>query len=100
MLWETPDDGASRERDAAGGSDNLQVTVYVHPPMQDANDIMRAIRGCMDGLQDVPILYGGSVKPENIAQYCMMRDIDGGLVGGASLDPQSFAALAKGAAAA
>ena len=39
MLWETPDDGASRERDAAGGSDNLQVTVYVHPPMQDANDI-------------------------------------------------------------
>ena len=39
MLWETPDDGASRERDASGGSDNLQVTVYVHPLMQDANDI-------------------------------------------------------------
>lgn len=66
--------------------------------MQDANDIMRAIRGCMDGLQDVPILYGGSVKPENIGHYCGMADIDGGLVGGASLDPLSFAALAKGAA--
>jgi triosephosphate isomerase len=62
----------------------------------DADAIMGAIRACMDGLQDVPILYGGSVKPENIGHYCEMPNIDGALVGGASLDPQSFAAIAKG----
>jgi triosephosphate isomerase len=64
----------------------------------DANNIMQAMRRCKDGLQDVPILYGGSVKPENIAQYVAQSDIDGGLVGGASLDPETFAKLALGAA--
>lgn len=63
----------------------------------DANEIMQAMRRCRDGLQDVPILYGGSVKPENIAQYVAQPDIDGGLVGGASLDPETFAKLATGA---
>jgi triosephosphate isomerase len=65
---------------------------------ENANDVMRAIRGCVDGLQDVPILYGGSVKADNMAAYTALSDIDGGLVGGASLDPQSFAALATAAA--
>jgi triosephosphate isomerase len=60
----------------------------------DANDMMRVIRGSVDGLQNVPILYGGSVKPDNIALYAAQSDIDGGLVGGASLDPAGFAALA------
>jgi triosephosphate isomerase len=64
----------------------------------EANAVMHAIRGCIDGLEDVPILYGGSVKPENIASYTAQPDIDGGLVGGASLDPDGFAALASGAA--
>jgi len=64
----------------------------------DANDIMHAIRTCMGGLEDVPVLYGGSVKPDNIAAYTAQPDIDGGLVGGASLDPQGFAALATAAA--
>ena len=63
-----------------------------------ANEIMHAMRECRDGLQDVPILYGGSVKPENVAQYAAQPNIDGGLVGGASLDPDSFAKLAIGAA--
>ncbi len=39
------------------------------------------------------ILYGGSVKPENAAALCGLSDIDGALVGGASLDPESFAAI-------
>lgn len=60
----------------------------------DANEMMRAIRGSVDGLQNVPILYGGSVKPDNIALYAAQSDIDGGLVGGASLDPAGFASLA------
>ncbi|HKU66271.1 MAG TPA: triose-phosphate isomerase [Candidatus Baltobacteraceae bacterium] len=63
-----------------------------------ANEVMRAMRGCIDGLLEVPILYGGSVKAENIAAYTALSDIDGGLVGGASLDPDAFAELAKNAA--
>jgi len=41
------------------------------------------------------ILYGGSVKPDNIAALMNKEDIDGALVGGASLDPASFAAIIK-----
>ncbi|MDQ2834179.1 MAG: triose-phosphate isomerase, partial [Acidobacteriota bacterium] len=37
------------------------------------------------------ILYGGSVKPDNAASLCCLDDIDGALVGGASLQPRSFA---------
>lgn len=43
----------------------------------------------------VPILYGGSVKPETIAQLCEMPDIDGALVGGAALDVNSFERMAN-----
>ncbi len=41
------------------------------------------------------ILYGGSVKPENVKSLMSQEEIDGALVGGASLDPQSFAAIVK-----
>jgi triosephosphate isomerase len=41
------------------------------------------------------ILYGGSVKPDNIKALMKEEDIDGALVGGASLDPASFAAIIK-----
>jgi triosephosphate isomerase len=41
------------------------------------------------------ILYGGSVKPENVAKLMAEEAIDGALVGGASLDPASFAAIVK-----
>ncbi len=43
----------------------------------------------------VRILYGGSVKPENIAELMSMEDIDGALVGGASLSAASFAKIVK-----
>ena len=39
------------------------------------------------------ILYGGSVKPENINGYLNSKDVDGALVGGASLNVESFKAL-------
>jgi triosephosphate isomerase len=45
------------------------------------------------------ILYGGSVKPDNTASLCALEDIDGALVGGASLDPASFAAIVANSAA-
>jgi triosephosphate isomerase len=46
----------------------------------------------------VPILYGGSVKPENAAELLGAADVDGVLVGGASLDPSSFARIAAAGA--
>jgi triosephosphate isomerase len=44
---------------------------------------------------DVRVLYGGSVNPGNIAGLMAKSDIDGGLVGGASLDPDSFASVVR-----
>jgi len=46
----------------------------------------------------VRILYGGSMKPENAAGLCKQLDVDGGLIGGASLKPDSFIAIANAAA--
>jgi triosephosphate isomerase len=43
------------------------------------------------------VLYGGSVKPDNAAELLGLPDVDGALVGGASLDPESFAALVDAA---
>jgi triosephosphate isomerase len=43
----------------------------------------------------VRILYGGSVKPDNVKKLMAEEEIDGALVGGASLDPASFAAVVK-----
>ncbi|HKD32330.1 MAG TPA: triose-phosphate isomerase [Gaiellaceae bacterium] len=45
------------------------------------------------GLLDVPVLYGGSVKPENAAELLSQPAVDGALVGGASLDVGSFTAI-------
>ncbi|MGP0049402.1 MAG: triose-phosphate isomerase, partial [Solirubrobacteraceae bacterium] len=39
------------------------------------------------------ILYGGSVKPDNAAELLTLPDVDGALVGGASLEPESFAGI-------
>jgi triosephosphate isomerase len=63
----------------------------------DADATMGTIRACVDGLHNVRILYGGSVKPENVAAYAGKPNIDGGLVGGASLDPAAFSALVRAA---
>jgi triosephosphate isomerase len=55
------------------------------------------IRGLVDGLhgvgERVRIQYGGSVKPGNAAELFAQPDIDGGLIGGASLEPDDFAAV-------
>ncbi len=47
----------------------------------------------------LPILYGGSVKPGNAAELFSQPDIDGGLIGGASLVAKDFLAIAQAAAA-
>jgi triosephosphate isomerase len=50
--------------------------------------------GIADGVA-APLLYGGSVKPENASELLAAPDVDGVLVGGASLDPGSFARIAS-----
>jgi triosephosphate isomerase len=60
----------------------------------------RLARHCGDAAADVRILYGGSVKPDNAPALLAGEDIDGALVGGASLKVASFAALIAAAAAA
>lgn len=70
---------------------------------QDANEVISYIRGVIKDLYNeevanaVRIQYGGSVKPENVAEYLGQSDIDGALVGGASLQPESYIALVQGA---
>ena len=49
------------------------------------------------GVLDVPVLYGGSVKPDNAAELLAPRTVDGALVGGASLDLDSFSAICRAA---
>ncbi len=56
---------------------------------KEANRVIGLIREQLD-YQDVPIQYGGSVKPDNIDEIMAQSAIDGALVGGASLEPQSF----------
>ena len=51
----------------------------------------------LDASERCRVLYGGSVKPENIATLIAEPDVDGALVGGASLDPKSFFAIVRGA---
>lgn len=60
---------------------------------EEADRVMGTIRACLDGLSATPILYGGSVTPNNIAEYMRRRNVNGALVGGASLDPDGFSAL-------
>jgi len=66
---------------AIGTGDTCEAT--------DANQVIGAIRKELNNA-DVSIQYGGSVKPENIAEVMAQPEIDGALVGGASLDPKSF----------
>jgi triosephosphate isomerase (TIM) len=67
----------------------------------DAHRIIRravAERLGQHAAKHIRILYGGSVKPDNIARLMAEPEIDGALVGGASLDPQSFADILQNAA--
>jgi triosephosphate isomerase len=68
---------------------------------QEAIAFIRALVGDRDkgAAQQVRILYGGSVKPENAAELLALPDVDGALVGGASLDVHAFAEIVAAAAA-
>jgi triosephosphate isomerase (TIM) len=67
---------------------------------QEAIAFIRALVGdrSRDAAARVRVLYGGSVKPENAAEIIAQPDVDGALVGGASLDPDGFARIVAAAA--
>ena len=51
------------------------------------------------GILDVPVLYGGSVKPDNAAELLSQPNVNGALIGGASLEVESFVTICKAASA-
>lgn len=57
---------------------------------EDSQEMHAFIRGLLPNKESTRILYGGSMKPENAEELLQQPDIDGGLVGGASLDPAKF----------
>jgi triosephosphate isomerase (TIM) len=61
-------------------------------------EIAQAAHAFIKSLLDVPVLYGGSVKPENAEALLAQGHVDGALVGGASLEVESFTAICKTAA--
>lgn len=70
---------------------------------QQAQDVHAFIRGVVKARDarigdSLPLLYGGSVKPDNAAELFAQPDVDGGLVGGASLVAADFLAIARAAA--
>jgi len=73
---------------------------------EQAQEVHAFIRGLLTKLygealsQKVRILYGGSMKPANAPELLAQKDIDGGLIGGASLESRSFVELVKAAATA
>jgi triosephosphate isomerase (TIM) len=60
-------------------------------------EMAREAHETIKALLDVPVLYGGSVKPDNAADLLAQPGVDGALVGGASLDVDSFAAICRAA---
>jgi len=105
------------ERQLRGGTDGIVLEtrtelVVAYEPVwaigtgktaspQEAQEVHHFIRGLLANLfgaevsLSVRVIYGGSVKPENMADLMEMADIDGALVGGASLEPESFAEIIK-----
>jgi len=90
--------------------DQVKQTVIAYEPIwaigtgksstaEDANEVCAHIRSVVaenfsqDAANAIRIQYGGSVKPANIKEYMSQPDIDGALVGGASLEAQSFLQL-------
>jgi triosephosphate isomerase len=96
------------------GTEQVKALVIAYEPIwaigtgktataEMANDTIKGIRKVVKELfnnetaEAVRIQYGGSVKPANVDELLSMSDIDGALVGGASLDPESFLVLVNAA---
>ena len=88
--------------DAAGAHERLVLAyepVWAIGTGQTATpDQAREAHAYLKSLLDVPVLYGGSVKPDNAAELLAQPGVDGALVGGASLEVESFTAICQAAA--
>src|SRR5687767_10878769 len=86
---------------AAGEDENLVIAyepVWAIGTGKSATpELAEQAHGFIKSLLDRPVLYGGSVKPENATELLSQPSIDGALVGGASLEPDSFAAICRAA---
>jgi len=88
--------------DAAGGHEGLVVAyepIWAIGTGKTASpEQAREAHAFIKSLLPVPVLYGGSVKPDNAAELLAQEGIDGALVGGASLEVESFTAICRAAA--
>jgi triosephosphate isomerase len=75
--------------DAATGDDAQEVATQIRAILAEASPAAAT---------EIPILYGGSCTPENAPEFFSMPDVDGALVGGASLEAERFAAIVRTAA--
>jgi triosephosphate isomerase (TIM) len=89
--------------DACGSHDRLVVAYEpvwaIGTGLTATPELAQEAHAFIKRLLDRPVLYGGSVKPDNAAELMAQPDIDGALVGGASLEIDSFAAICEAAAA-
>ena len=113
-MWEKVSGQVRRVMEAMDGDVGGERVVFAYEPIwaigtgdtaspEDAQDAIGRIRELLAEIRDqefaddARILYGGSMKPENVAEIMAQRDVDGGLVGGASLDVESFVKLIEAA---
>jgi len=112
-MWDKCSGQVQRVLEELGDADGESV-VFAYEPIwaigtgdtatpddcQDASgsirELLKELRGD-DFADKVRILYGGSVKPENVAEIMVQEDVDGALVGGASLEVESFMELVEAA---
>jgi triosephosphate isomerase len=89
-------------RDVCGPHDRLVLAyepVWAIGTGKNATpELVQEAHGFIKSLLDRPVLYGGSVKPENAERLAEQPDVDGALVGGASLDIDSFVSICRYAA--
>jgi triosephosphate isomerase len=93
------EDVLRRQVGALEGHDNLVVAyepVWAIGTGKTATpELAQDAHAFIKTLLDVPVLYGGSVKPDNAAELLSQPDVDGALVGGASLELDSFVAICR-----
>ena len=92
-----------RQVTAIGEADDRLVVAYepvwaIGTGKTATPELAQEAHALIKSLLDVPVLYGGSVKPDNAADLLAQPDVDGALVGGASLDVDSFVAICRAAA--
>jgi triosephosphate isomerase len=91
-----------RQVAALGERDDNLVVAYepvwaIGTGKSATSEIAQDAHALIKSLLDVPVLYGGSVKPDNAPELLGQPDVDGALVGGASLDVDSFTAICRAA---